>query len=70
MRLNDGEQQVRSVRVLVLPAEDVALLQACVGFHAKALSDPSVGDRLYRLWCTLEGADRTMHGPLIVPITS
>ena len=39
-------------------SSDVALLQACVGFHAKAQSDPFIRDRLYRLWCKLDGLKR------------
>ena len=39
-------------------SNDVALLQACVGFHAKAQSDPFIRDRLYRLWCKLDELKR------------
>ena len=39
---------------VALEPNEVALLQACVGFHAKAQTDPSLRDRLYRLWCKLE----------------
>lgn len=37
-----------------LDTSEVALLQACVGFHAKAHTDPTIRDRLYRLWCKLD----------------
>lgn len=37
-----------------LDTGEVALLQACVGFHAKAHTDPTIRDRLYRLWCKLD----------------
>jgi hypothetical protein len=39
---------------VALDASEVALLQACVGFHAKAQSDPGIRDRLYQLWCKLD----------------
>lgn len=39
---------------VALDPGEVALLQACVGFHAKAQADPGIRDRLYRLWCKLE----------------
>lgn len=39
-----------------LTAEDLRVLQACVGFHAKAQSDPTIRDSLYKLWCKLEYA--------------
>ncbi len=39
---------------VALDAGEVALLQACVGFHAKAQADPGIRERLYRLWCKLE----------------
>ena len=43
---------------VALDPGEVALLQACVGFHAKAQADPGIRDRLYRLWCKLEDLKR------------
>ncbi len=39
---------------VALDAGEVALLQACVGFHAKSQADPGIRERLYQLWCKLE----------------
>lgn len=41
---------------LQLTHEDVQLLKACVGFHAKQQTDPTIRDRLYRVWCELDAA--------------
>ena len=49
----DGAARPRREAVALEPGE-VALLQACVGFHAKAQADPGIRQRLYQLWCKLE----------------
>jgi hypothetical protein len=49
---------VSDVGDLRFDSSDVALLQACVGFHAKAQADPFIRDRLYRLWCKLDELKR------------
>ena len=45
-----GDSETASIE---LTDEERRLLQACVGFHAKTLTDPSVRGRLYELWCRL-----------------
>jgi hypothetical protein len=40
--------------LVLFSPEELMLLRASVGFHAKSLSDPLVRDRLYRLWCRLD----------------
>jgi hypothetical protein len=40
--------------VLLCDRQEVLLLRASVGFHAKALNDPDLRERLYRLWCRLD----------------
>lgn len=49
--------EVRGAGLSTPPAfeeEERRLLQACVGFHAKAQTDPVIRDRLHRLWCKLD----------------
>jgi hypothetical protein len=41
---------------LHLSQEDVQLLKACVGFHAKQQTDPTIRERLYHVWCELDTA--------------
>lgn len=57
MRLAVGFSRPTAVpqpQEVALEIGEVALLQACVGFHAKSQTDPGIRDRLYRLWCKLE----------------
>ncbi len=42
--------------------EEVRLLQACVGFHARSQTDPGIRERLYDLWCKLDRV-RSISGP-------
>ncbi len=54
--LADRDGPTSDALTLTIPSADLLLLQACVGFQAKALSDPLLRGRLYELWCRLERA--------------
>ena len=56
MATTNGEQQATGLFTLQVEPAEIGLLLACVGFQAKALGDPGLRDRLYRLWCRLETA--------------
>ncbi len=62
--MTDAGQATAPVALQVDPA-DLGLLLACIGFQAKALADPALRDRLYRLWCRLDAAaSRDGTGPV------
>ncbi len=56
MQPTPGQQRALAAVTLRVEPADVGLLLACIGFQAKALSDPTLRDRLYQLWCRLDAA--------------
>ncbi len=49
-----AESRAVATATIALQSDDLQIIQACVGFHARAQTDPAIRARLYALWCKLD----------------